>query len=80
MTAIVYLNDDYDGGATQFPAIGTEFRGRTGDAILFRNTLADGQVDERSRHAGLPVTRGEKWICTRWIRARDFDPWGMRPA
>ena len=80
MTAIVYLNDDYDGGATQFPAIGTEFRGRTGDAILFRNTLADGQVDERSRHAGLPVTRGAKWICTRWIRARDFDPWGMRPA
>lgn len=80
MTAIVYLNDDYDGGATQFPAIGTEFRGRTGDAILFANTLVDGRVDERSRHAGLPVTRGEKWICTRWIRARDFDPWGMRSA
>ncbi len=80
MTAIVYLNDDYDGGATHFPAIGTEFRGGTGDMILFANTLADGLVDERSRHAGLPVTRGEKWICTRWIRARDFDPWGMRPA
>lgn len=80
VTAIVYLNDDYDGGATEFPAINTEFRGRTGDAILFANTLADGQVDERSRHAGLPVTRGEKWICTRWIRARDFDPWGMRPV
>lgn len=80
VTAIIYLNDDYDGGATEFPAIGTQFRGKTGDAILFANTLADGQVDERSRHAGLPVTRGEKWICTRWIRARDFDPWGMRPA
>lgn len=80
VTAIVYLNDDYDGGATQFPAIDTQFQGRTGDAILFANTLADGQVDERSRHAGLPVTRGEKWICTRWIRARDFDPWGMRPV
>ena len=80
VTAIVYLDDDYDGGATEFPAINTEFRGRTGDAILFANTLADGQVDERSRHAGLPVTRGEKWICTRWIRARDFDPWGMRPV
>ncbi|WP_428628989.1 hypothetical protein [Sphingopyxis sp.] len=40
----------------------------------------NGDVDERSRHAGLSVTRGEKWICTRWIRARDFDPWGMRPA
>lgn len=80
MTAIVYLNDGYDGGATQFPAIGAEFRGTAGDAILFANTLADGKIDERSRHAGLPVTRGEKWICTRWIRGRDFDPWGMRPA
>lgn len=80
VTAIVYLNHDYDGGATQFPAIDTQFQGRTGDAILFANTRADGQVDERSRHAGLPVTRGEKWICTRWIRARDFDPWGMRPV
>lgn len=80
MTAIVYLNDGYDGGATQFPAIATDFRGAIGDAILFVNTLPDGRVDERSRHAGLPVTRGEKWICTRWIRAQDFDPWGMRPA
>jgi len=80
MTAIVYLNDGYEGGATQFPAIDAEFRGEVGDAILFVNTLPDGGVDERSRHAGLPVTRGEKWICTRWIRTRDFDPWGMRPA
>jgi prolyl 4-hydroxylase len=80
LTAIVYLNAGYEGGATQFPAIDTDFRGGIGDAILFANTLADGGVDERSRHAGLPITQGEKWICTRWIRARDFDPWGMRPA
>lgn len=80
MTAIVYLNGGYEGGATQFPAIDTNFRGEVGDAILFVNTLPDGRVDERSRHAGLPITRGEKWICTRWIRARDFDPWGMRPV
>ncbi|WP_249340383.1 2OG-Fe(II) oxygenase [Sphingopyxis sp. 2PD] len=80
MTAIAYLNDDYDGGATQFPSVGVEFRGQTGDMILFANTLSDGQVDERSRHAGLPVTRGEKWISTRWIRIHDFDPWGMRPV
>lgn len=77
-TLIVFLNDAFEGGATHFPAIGAALRGRTGDAIVFANTLAGGRVDERSRHAGLPVVRGEKWICTRWIRARDFDPWGMR--
>lgn len=78
MTVICYLNDGFDGGATVFPAANLEFRGQTGDAILFRNTLADGRADESSRHAGLPVTQGEKWIATRWIRDRDFDPWGLR--
>jgi len=23
-------------------------------------------------HAGLPVTRGEKWLATRWIRGADY--------
>jgi prolyl 4-hydroxylase len=78
MTAITYLNDGYVGGKTAFPGIGCEIQGRKGDVILFSNTLPDGRVDERSRHAGTAVTRGEKWICTRWIRTKDFDPWGMR--
>jgi prolyl 4-hydroxylase len=78
-TVIVYLNDGYVGGATAFPALDVQVQGRAGDALIFANTHTDGRIDERSRHAGLPVARGEKWICTRWIRARDFDPWGMRP-
>lgn len=80
MTVICYLNDGFDGGATVFPAAGLEFRGEAGDAIVFRNTLPDGRADESSRHAGLPVTQGEKWIATRWIRHRDFDPWGLRAS
>lgn len=80
MTLIAYLNGDYEGGATEFPAAGFAFRGEVGDAILFTNILADGRVNEASRHAGLPVSSGEKWICTRWIRAHDFDPWRAYPA
>lgn len=80
LTLITYLSHGYEGGATHFPAADLIFRGEIGDAILFANILADGRVDERSRHAGLPVASGEKWICTRWIRARDFDPWGAYPA
>ena len=78
LTLIAYLNSDFEGGATQFPVADAKIRGQTGDAVLFQNTLPDGRPDERSRHAGLSIVKGEKWICTRWIRARDFDPWGMR--
>ena len=78
ITVIVYLNDSFGGGATVFPALGHSFRGSIGDAILFHNVLRNGQPDERARHAGAPVSSGTKWICTRWIRARDFDPWGLR--
>lgn len=80
LTLIAYLNDAYEGGATSFPAADIAFRGEVGDAILFVNSLPSGRVDERSRHAGLPVSSGEKWVCTRWIRTRDFDPWGAYPV
>lgn len=80
ITAVVYLSDDYSGGATCFPGPGIEFRGRVGDAIVFANTHPDGAVDEASRHAGMPVQSGEKWVCTRWIRSAAFDPWGLRSS
>jgi prolyl 4-hydroxylase len=73
LTALVWLNEGYDGGETHFPETGLSVRGRKGDALLFRNTLADLSPDPASRHAGLPVTRGEKLIASRWIRARPLD-------
>lgn len=76
-TAITYLNDDYAGGETSFVSTGLDVKGRTGAMIRFANTHADGRVDMQSRHAGRPVQRGNKWICTRWIRSSVFDPWGI---
>ena len=38
ITAIVYLNDGYAGGATEFPAAGITFKGEVGDAVVFGNT------------------------------------------
>lgn len=74
LTMIAYLNDGYSGGETQFVATGLKVTGRTGDVLMFRNALADGRPDPRSQHAGLPVTRGEKFIATRWIRQHPFGP------
>jgi prolyl 4-hydroxylase len=70
LTFLVYLDEDYEGGETAFPALGLNVRGRTGDGLLFRNASDDGTPDPRSVHAGLPVTRGVKHLASRWIRAQ----------
>ena len=72
-TLLVYLNDGYEGGETQFPHIDWSFKGRTGDAIIFRSLREDGQIERRSAHAGLPVTAGTKLILSKWIRQRPLD-------
>jgi len=74
-TVLVYLNDGYAGGATRFDRAGVAFAGREGDALFFRNVDAAGAGDPRTRHAGLPVTEGTKWLATRWIRERRYHPW-----
>ena len=73
-TALVYLNGGYSGGETSFPELGLSARGEPGDCLIFRNADADGRGDPRMQHAGAPVTGGVKWLATRWIRERPFDP------
>jgi prolyl 4-hydroxylase len=73
MTMLVWLNEGYEGGETDFPAPRLRLKGRAGDAILFRNTGPDGRRDPAAGHAGLPVTRSEKLIASRWIRERPFE-------
>jgi prolyl 4-hydroxylase len=70
LTMLVYLNDEFEGGQTVFTHTGLTFRGGTGDGLLFRNATPTGARDKYSQHAGRPVTRGEKWLASRWIRER----------
>ena len=74
-TAIAYLNDAFEGGATAFPDLGLSLRLGPGDLLVFRDSGPDQQPDLRMRHAGEPVTAGEKWIATRWIRHGPHDPY-----
>lgn len=70
-TVLVYLNHEgLEGGETDFPDLGLRHRGQTGDALMWRNLDPDGQPDRRTVHAGLPPTRGEKWLLSVWIRDR----------
>lgn len=70
LTFLLSLNDDYEGGETQFPILGKRYRGRRGNALFFWNVEPDGTPDKRLLHAGLPPTLGEKWMLSQWIRGR----------
>ncbi len=67
-TCLVYLNDGFDGGATEFPRLGKQFRGRAGEALIFENVGPNGNGDPNTVHAGVAPTRGEKWLLSQWIR------------
>jgi hypothetical protein len=70
LTFLLSLNDDYEGGETQFPILNKRYRGRKGGALFFWNVEPDGSVDKRTLHSGLPPTSGEKWMLSQWIRGR----------
>ena len=74
-TMLVYLNEGYAGGETEFPRLGLSIKGRKGDALLFRNVDDHGLPAPAAAHLGASVTAGQKWLCTRWIRASPHDPW-----
>ena len=69
-TCLVYLNDDLQGGETDFPELGLRHRGGRGDGLVFRNIDGQGRPDRRTLHAGLAPTAGEKWVLSQWIRDR----------
>jgi prolyl 4-hydroxylase len=73
-TILVYLNQDYVGGETCFIKTGLKVKGRRGEAIQFSNATASRDVDPMSEHAGLPVTRGKKYLASRWIREAKWVP------
>jgi prolyl 4-hydroxylase len=69
-TLLVYLNDDFDGGNTHFPLLNASVVPEKGKALFF--WVADEETRdlfEKTLHAGVPVTRGRKWIANQWVRA-----------
>mmetsp|Transcript_23240 Transcript_23240/g.64444 ORF Transcript_23240/g.64444 Transcript_23240/m.64444 type:complete len:650 (-) Transcript_23240:1517-3466(-) len=73
-TLLIYLNDVEEGGETRFPrainnhnAEGLEIKPEVGKAVLFYNTLEDGNLDDLSQHGGNKVLAGNKWLANLWI-------------
>ncbi len=74
-TAMIYLNDVEEGGATWFPQAGVRVAPRKGLLLCWNNMDADGSPNARTLHEGMPVVEGVKYIVTKWFRER---PWGRR--
>lgn len=68
---IIYLNDDFEGGETEFIKLKQIIKPEIGKGLMWTNTK-DGECLEDSLHAGLPVTNGEKWILIVWVRENKF--------
>ncbi|WP_431047372.1 2OG-Fe(II) oxygenase [Roseateles sp. L2-2] len=71
-TLVTYLNDVPAGGETVFPAAGWAVSPQRGNAVYFEYANSRGELDHASLHASSAVTRGEKWVATKWMRERPF--------
>jgi prolyl 4-hydroxylase len=71
-TAMVYLCDVEDGGATWFPQAGFRIAPKRGLLLAWNNMTADGRPNDLTLHEGMPVVRGVKYIITKWFRERSW--------
>jgi prolyl 4-hydroxylase len=67
-TMLIYLNEVITGGETVFPKAGVSIVPKKGSAVYFHYGNSQNQVDRMSVHSSVPVTKGEKWVATKWIR------------
>ena len=69
-TLVMYLNAPEGGGATTFPDVGLEVAPVRGNAVFFSYDRAHPATG--TLHGGAPVTAGEKWVATKWLREGVF--------
>jgi len=76
-TAMAYLNEVEEGGATWFPRAGIKVAPRKGLLLIWNNMKLDGTPNYDTLHEGMAVQQGTKYIVTKWFRE---DVWLKPPA
>lgn len=71
-TAMIFLNEPEEGGATEFPHIGIGVRPQAGTMLIWNNMKPDGTLNYKSLHTGTPVIRGVKHVITKWYRQNNW--------
>lgn len=69
ITCMIYLNEPLEGGETRFTYKSIRIKPTTGRLLIFSNVI-DGtnRLHPLSKHGGLPVIRGDKYVCNLWFR------------
>jgi prolyl 4-hydroxylase len=73
-TLMIYLNDDMEGGETDFPKLNKKIKPQKGKAIWWKNIDENGKGIDEVFHEGCPIINGKKYIITAWFRQNVFDP------
>lgn len=71
-TMVIFLNDVEEGGETYFPSLRFTVTPKKGNAVYFEYFYNDNVINELTLHAGNPVTVGEKWVATQWVRRQRY--------
>lgn len=73
VTALGYINAPEGGGSTYFPKLDINVAAKPGRLLIFENVISGTTtVHPKSLHAGMPVTKGEKWAFNLWFHEREF--------
>ena len=73
VTALAYLSNVAEGGATGFPHLGIDVTPRRGKLLVFHNCLPGTTTrDPRSYHQGKAPVRGDKWAFNLWFHAEPY--------
>lgn len=76
-TAMIYLNDVEEGGATWFPQAGIRVAPKRGLLLMWNNMKLDGSPNPLTLHEGMPVVKGVKYVVTKWFRENHWiKPYG----
>lgn len=65
ISALIYLNDDYEGGETEFPHFGIKLKPKPGMLALFPSNYA-------YFHIAHKINSGTKYALVTWIKDREF--------
>ena len=71
-TLLIYLNDDFEGGETEFTKLNLKIKPEKGKAIFFKSTDENEVIYQQSMHRGNEVINGEKWIATKWTHFKEY--------